>query len=75
MGELVDGQPLFPGDSEIDQLYVVQVYIYVCRETAQNKSRVGNTTVDIWFSFLKRTFLFHFRSYRDIPLARMYVHR
>ena len=25
MGELVDGQPLFPGDSEIDQLYIVQV--------------------------------------------------
>ncbi|CAM9306270.1 unnamed protein product, partial [Phaeothamnion confervicola] len=24
MGELVDGQPLFPGESEIDQLYVVQ---------------------------------------------------
>ncbi|CAM9412552.1 unnamed protein product, partial [Scytosiphon promiscuus] len=24
MGELVDGQPLFPGDSEIDQLYIVQ---------------------------------------------------
>lgn len=22
MGELVDGQPLFPGESEIDQLYV-----------------------------------------------------
>ena len=26
MGELVDGQPLFPGDSEIDQLYIVQVF-------------------------------------------------
>lgn len=26
MGELVDGQPLFPGDSEIDQLYIVQVW-------------------------------------------------
>ena len=24
MGELSDGQPLFPGDSEIDQLYVIQ---------------------------------------------------
>ncbi|CAN0215023.1 unnamed protein product, partial [Discosporangium mesarthrocarpum] len=24
MGELVDGQPLFPGESEIDQLYIVQ---------------------------------------------------
>ena len=24
MGELVDGQPLFPGESEIDQLYVIQ---------------------------------------------------
>ncbi len=24
MGELIDGQPLFPGESEIDQLYVIQ---------------------------------------------------
>ena len=24
MGELSDGQPLFPGDSDIDQLYVIQ---------------------------------------------------
>lgn len=24
MGELSDGQPLFPGESEIDQLYVIQ---------------------------------------------------
>ncbi len=24
MGELIDGQPLFPGESEIDQLIVIQ---------------------------------------------------
>ena len=24
MGELTDGEPLFPGDSQIDQLYVIQ---------------------------------------------------
>lgn len=24
MGELVDGQPLFPGESEIDQLFIIQ---------------------------------------------------
>lgn len=24
MGELIDGQPLFPGDSDIDQLYIIQ---------------------------------------------------
>ena len=24
MGELMDGQPLFPGESEIDQLYIIQ---------------------------------------------------
>ena len=24
MGELSDGQPLFPGDSEMDQLYLIQ---------------------------------------------------
>lgn len=27
MGELIDGQPLFPGDSEIDQLYIIQKII------------------------------------------------
>ena len=25
MGELTDGQPLFPGESDIDQLYIIQV--------------------------------------------------
>lgn len=25
MGEIVDGQPLFPGESEIDQLFVIQL--------------------------------------------------
>lgn len=24
LGEMSDGQPLFPGDSEIDQLYMIQ---------------------------------------------------
>ena len=24
LGELTDGQPLFPGESEIDQLFVIQ---------------------------------------------------
>lgn len=24
MGELLDGEPLFPGESDIDQLYVIQ---------------------------------------------------
>lgn len=24
MGELTDGEPLFPGESEVDQLYCVQ---------------------------------------------------
>jgi cyclin-dependent kinase-like len=24
MGELIDGQPLFPGESDIDQLYIIQ---------------------------------------------------
>ena len=24
MAELMDGQPLFPGESEIDQLYIIQ---------------------------------------------------
>ena len=28
IGELSDGQPLFPGESEIDQLRVIQVIFY-----------------------------------------------
>jgi cyclin-dependent kinase-like len=24
LGELTDGQPLFPGESEVDQLFVIQ---------------------------------------------------
>ena len=24
MGEISDGQPIFPGDSEVDQLYIIQ---------------------------------------------------
>ena len=27
MGEISDGQPLFPGESEVDQLYIVQKII------------------------------------------------
>jgi cyclin-dependent kinase-like len=30
MGELSDGQPLFPGESEIDQLYIIQVERELC---------------------------------------------
>ena len=28
MGELTDGQPLFPGESEIDQLFIIQKVIF-----------------------------------------------
>ena len=24
MGEIIDGQPLFPGETEIDQLFIIQ---------------------------------------------------
>jgi cyclin-dependent kinase-like len=24
MGEISDGQPIFPGESEVDQLYIIQ---------------------------------------------------
>lgn len=27
MGELIDGQPLFPGENQIDQLYLIQKLI------------------------------------------------
>lgn len=29
MGELIDGEPLFPGESEVDQLFCIQkVYFF-----------------------------------------------
>jgi cyclin-dependent kinase-like len=28
MGELIDGQPTFPGESEIDQLYIIQKVLF-----------------------------------------------
>jgi cyclin-dependent kinase-like len=30
MGEISDGQPLFPGESEVDQLYIVQKIMGMC---------------------------------------------
>jgi cyclin-dependent kinase-like len=35
MGELTDGQPLFPGESEIDQLYVIQKVLGPLTHTQQ----------------------------------------
>jgi Serine/threonine protein kinase len=29
LGELTDGQPLFPGESEIDQLFMIQKVLYL----------------------------------------------
>ena len=40
MGEMIDGQPLFPGENEIDQLYLIQKVL-------------GPLTVDQKESFLK----------------------
>jgi cyclin-dependent kinase-like len=43
MGELTDGEPLFPGESEIDQLYVIQkimgVLTYELQELFQKNPR------------------------------------
>ena len=36
MGELSDGQPLFPGESEIDQLYVIQKVFNFWNKFSQN---------------------------------------
>ena len=33
MAELIDGQPLFPGDSDIDQLYIIQKLLGVARRS------------------------------------------
>lgn len=40
MAELVDGQPLFPGESDIDQLYIIQ-------------RLVGNLTIEQHSLFMK----------------------
>ena len=37
MGELMDGQPLFPGDSEIDQLYVIQKVLGTLPDFLENE--------------------------------------
>ena len=42
MAELVDGQPLFPGESDIDQLYIIQ-------------RLVGQLTMEQHTLFLKNT--------------------
>ena len=43
MGELIDGQPLFPGDSDIDQLFVIQKLLgklpYACCCQVMHTSR------------------------------------
>lgn len=38
MAELSTGQPLFPGDSDIDQLYIVQKMLGECMLPAQHIS-------------------------------------
>ena len=40
MGELSDGQPLFPGDSEMDQLYLIQTALgKLTKEQAESFSK------------------------------------
>ena len=41
MGELIDGQPLFPGESDIDQLYIIQKVIG-CITSQQQKDFLRN---------------------------------
>jgi cyclin-dependent kinase-like len=41
MGELIDGQPLFPGESELDQLYLIQRMIGPLTEE-QGEAFAGN---------------------------------
>ena len=41
MGELIDGQPLFPGESDIDQLYIIQKIIG-CITPQQQKDFLRN---------------------------------
>lgn len=41
MGELIDGQPLFPGESDIDQLYIIQKIIG-CITSQQQKDFLRN---------------------------------
>ena len=52
MGELMDGQPLFPGDSEVDQLFVIQKVLghlpdFMQEEFARNSRYQGLKFPDI----------------------------
>ena len=39
MGELIDGQPLFPGESDVDQLYIVQKHVGPLTEEQRGAAR------------------------------------
>ena len=39
MGELIDGQPLFPGESDVDQLYIVQKHMGPLTEEQRGAAR------------------------------------
>ena len=47
MGELTDGEPLFPGESEVDQLFCIQKVLY-------NTNIISNIDTRTNHSFLIR---------------------
>ena len=52
MGELIDGQPLFPGDSDIDQLYVIQKLLGQLSCTLFDQCHNSNMHGPVCFSLL-----------------------
>jgi hypothetical protein len=50
MAELLDGQPLFPGESDIDQLYILQRLLGGCLGWAGACGRESTDWLSCWVS-------------------------
>ena len=55
VGELVDGQPMFPGDDEIDQLYIIQKSVGDLTAQQQLSFKSNPKFADIELPQVKRT--------------------
>lgn len=55
IGELVDGQPMFPGDDEIDQLYIIQKLVGDLTRKQLDFFKNNPKFVDIDIPAVKRT--------------------
>ncbi|CAG9319657.1 unnamed protein product [Blepharisma stoltei] len=54
MGELADGQPLFPGENEVDQLYVIQRVLGALTQEQQEKFQTNPRFLGLKFPEINR---------------------